>query len=178
VKKLDLKIWDIPKAYVLLKVEPGWVEKLFEKFKSMDFVEWEGIITGPYDMALRISAENLEKFYGYLTQIKACEGVVDLRTDVIHSELLEFKGFHKPVSGLLKIHTKAGVNPNDFINRLSGITGLVNISSITGDTDFLIGLEADSNKDLTYNILKHLHSIDGIRRTETFIIGDNFLHSR
>jgi DNA-binding Lrp family transcriptional regulator len=178
VNIMEYKVYNTPHAYVLLRVEPGTIERLFSKFKTLNFIEWGGLLTGPYDIALRVWAKDSKEFYNHINKLKSFEGVIDIRTDFIHSELPEFNGFHKPVSGLLKVYVKGGIEPDAFMHKLENLDGLVNISWIAGDTDFLIGLEANSTKDLTTNILKNLLSIKDIRRTETYILGDSFLLKR
>ena len=72
------------RAYVLLTVEIGKVEKVIEELKKIPGVTKADAVTGPYDAIIHIEAANLgELTRKILHDIHNIEGVIDTTTAIV-----------------------------------------------------------------------------------------------
>ncbi|NJE08058.1 Lrp/AsnC family transcriptional regulator [Thermococcus sp. M39] len=72
------------RAYVLLTVEIGKVEKVIEELKKIPGVTKADAVTGPYDAIIHIEAEDLgELTRKILHDIHNIDGVIDTTTAIV-----------------------------------------------------------------------------------------------
>jgi len=56
------------RAFICVTTEPSSLEKLFEKIKAIDGVEFANVVFGGYDICFGLKEENLDKLKNVLTE--------------------------------------------------------------------------------------------------------------
>ncbi|MHA1835370.1 MAG: Lrp/AsnC family transcriptional regulator [Candidatus Odinarchaeia archaeon] len=81
------------KAYILLTLELGNTEHIIEEIKKIDNIESISVVTGPFDLILKVKVDNLDQLYNltYITLSKI-SGIVEITTHVVEKELISDEG--------------------------------------------------------------------------------------
>ena len=75
-------------AFVLMKVEVGYVEDVMDELSNMEEVQFVASTAGDYDLILRIATEGLEEQHEFVTkQLHGFEGVESTETHIIAKKI-------------------------------------------------------------------------------------------
>jgi DNA-binding Lrp family transcriptional regulator len=74
-------------AYILLNMKPGNNEKAIAEMRKIEDIAKISIVTGEYDIVVRVQVENLEKLLKVTDKIQMIKGVNKTTTQVIEKEI-------------------------------------------------------------------------------------------
>ncbi len=74
-------------AYILIDVRKGYTEKVVNELKPIDEIELLSVVTGEFDIIIRVSVKDLETlYYLMVNKIDPIKGVNETITSVITSD--------------------------------------------------------------------------------------------
>ncbi len=74
-------------SYVALSLRPGKTEEIIHKIRKVEFVEKISVVTGEYDIIVRVKVENLEDLLKVTNDIQLIDGVMKTTTQIIEKEI-------------------------------------------------------------------------------------------
>ncbi|MCE7741947.1 MAG: Lrp/AsnC family transcriptional regulator [Candidatus Heimdallarchaeota archaeon] len=77
-------------AYIFFEVELGKTRQVVDELRKIPNIVRVAIVTGEYDVIVRINVENLEELFHITTdRIHMIEGITDTQTAVIEKEEIQ-----------------------------------------------------------------------------------------
>ncbi|MFW9953443.1 MAG: Lrp/AsnC family transcriptional regulator [Candidatus Thorarchaeota archaeon] len=71
-------------AYILMRVELGWTDKVIEGLRSIDEATKVSVTTGEYDIVVLVEVEDLETLYEItVNRVHKIPGIAETTTAVI-----------------------------------------------------------------------------------------------
>ncbi len=74
------------KAYIMLSVKLGKTSDVLAKLKQIPNVTSVAVITGEYDIIVRIETETMDEMYNRTQEIHLIDGILETNTSVIQKE--------------------------------------------------------------------------------------------
>ncbi len=77
------------KAYVLITIQLGFTKAVLSEIKKMKNVESISVVTGEWDVVIKVHVENLDELYEttYLT-LSNIKGIKDIITFIVEKEII------------------------------------------------------------------------------------------
>lgn len=79
-------IKEIMKAYVLINVELGRTNEVLSKIKLIPGVTSVAVITGEYDIIVRLETLTMDEMYNRTQEIHLIDGIIETTTSIIQKE--------------------------------------------------------------------------------------------
>ena len=76
------------KAYIITCMTPGPYTKSLEEIKKINHIEKISLVTGEYDIVVKVDVKNLEQLHLLTTQLQKIHGVEKTTTHVIEKEFI------------------------------------------------------------------------------------------
>ena len=76
-------------AYILINMERGYSEKAVKQMSKIENVAKVSVISGDYDIVLRIQVDNLSNLSKVTNEIQSVSGVKNTDTHIIEKEIVE-----------------------------------------------------------------------------------------
>lgn len=76
-------------AYILLNMKPGNNEKAIAEMRKIEDVAKISIVTGEYDIVVRVQVKTLDKLLKVTDKIQMINGVIKTTTQVIEKEITQ-----------------------------------------------------------------------------------------
>jgi DNA-binding Lrp family transcriptional regulator len=90
--KIDIKKQYAPiQAYIMTNMYPGTYNKALEEIKKITHVEKISIVTGSYDLVVKVNVKNLGQLHKLTNQLHKVNGVEKTNTQVIEKECRSFQ---------------------------------------------------------------------------------------
>ncbi|MFW9922059.1 MAG: Lrp/AsnC family transcriptional regulator [Candidatus Thorarchaeota archaeon] len=80
----DIK--ELLKAYIMLNIELGKTNEVLTKIKKIPGVTSVAVITGEYDIIVRLETLNMNEMYNRTQEIHLIEGIIETTTSIIQKE--------------------------------------------------------------------------------------------
>ncbi len=77
---------DKNKAYILVSVELGKTKEVLAKLKQIPNVTSVAVITGEYDIIVRVETDTMDEMYNRTQEIHLIEGILETTTSIIQKE--------------------------------------------------------------------------------------------
>ncbi|HUT80918.1 MAG TPA: Lrp/AsnC ligand binding domain-containing protein [Candidatus Bathyarchaeia archaeon] len=74
------------KAYIMLSVKLGKTNDVLAKLKQIPNVTSVAVITGEYDIIVRVETVTMDEMYNRTQEIHLIEGILETNTSVIQKE--------------------------------------------------------------------------------------------
>ena len=74
-------------AYILINMKPGNSEKAINVMRKIEDIAKISIVTGEYDIVVRVQVESLEKLLNVTDKIQMIKGILKTTTQVIEKEI-------------------------------------------------------------------------------------------
>jgi DNA-binding Lrp family transcriptional regulator len=75
------------KAYIMTSMNPGTYTKALEEIKKIDHVEKISIVTGDYDIVVKVNVHTLEHLHKITSRLHMINGIQKTTTQVIEKEI-------------------------------------------------------------------------------------------
>jgi DNA-binding Lrp family transcriptional regulator len=87
------------KAYIMTSMYPGSYTKALDEIKKIDHIEKISVVTGDYDIVVKVNVKNLEHLHKMTSKLQVVDGVEKTTTQVIEKEI-DLSGVYKNASSL------------------------------------------------------------------------------
>ncbi|MHA1220364.1 MAG: Lrp/AsnC family transcriptional regulator [Candidatus Heimdallarchaeota archaeon] len=77
---------ELIKAYIMLAVKLGETDKVLSKLKQIPNVTSVAVITGEFDIIVRVETETMDQMYGRTQEIHLIDGVLETITSIIQKQ--------------------------------------------------------------------------------------------
>lgn len=85
--KIDIKKQYTPiQAYIMTNMYPGTYNKALDEIKKINNVEKISVVTGSYDIIVKVNVKNLGQLHKLTNQLHKVDGVEKTNTRVIEKE--------------------------------------------------------------------------------------------
>jgi len=74
-------------AYILINMQPGKTDKAIEEMRKIENIQKISIVTGEYDIVVRVNTKTLDKLLKVTDKIQLIKGVSKTTTQVIEKEI-------------------------------------------------------------------------------------------
>lgn len=74
-------------AYILINLQPGSSDKTIKEMRKIENIRKISIVTGEYDIVVRVEVKNLEKLLKITDKLQMIKGVNKTTTQVIEKEI-------------------------------------------------------------------------------------------
>ena len=74
-------------AYILINLQPGSSDKAIKEMRRIENIRKISIVTGEYDIVVRVEVKTLEKLLKITDKIQMIKGVNKTTTQVIEKEI-------------------------------------------------------------------------------------------
>ena len=74
-------------AYILINLQPGSSDKIIKEMRKIENIRKISIVTGEYDIVVRVEVKNLEKLLKITDKLQMIKGVNKTTTQVIEKEI-------------------------------------------------------------------------------------------
>ena len=74
-------------AYILINMKPGNSEKAINEMRKIEDIAKISIVTGEYDIVVRVQVKSLEKLLNVTDKIQMIKGIIKTTTQVIEKEI-------------------------------------------------------------------------------------------
>ena len=78
---------EIIKAYVLISVSLGKTKEAIKNLKQITNITSVAVITGEYDVIVRIETSSINDLYNCVQEIHLIDGIIDTTTSIIQKEI-------------------------------------------------------------------------------------------
>ena len=75
-------------AYILINMQPGKSDKIIEEMRKIENIQKISIVTGEYDIVVRVGIKTLDKLLKVTDKIQMIKGVTKTTTQVIEKEIV------------------------------------------------------------------------------------------
>ncbi len=76
------------KAYIMTSMSPGTYTKALTAMKGIKNIEKISVVTGEYDIVVKVNVKNLEHLHKLTSQLHNVQGVEKTTTQVIEKEIV------------------------------------------------------------------------------------------
>jgi DNA-binding Lrp family transcriptional regulator len=73
-------------AYIMTNMYPGIYTKALDEIKKLNYKEKISLVTGDYDIVVKVNVKNLEQLNNLTSQLQKVNGVEKTNTQVIEKE--------------------------------------------------------------------------------------------
>ncbi len=73
-------------AYIMTNMYPGVYNKALDEMKKIKFIEKISIVTGEYDVVVKVNVKNLEQLNELTSQLQKINGVERTNTQIIEKD--------------------------------------------------------------------------------------------
>jgi len=73
-------------AYIMTNMYPGAYTKALDEMKKIKYVEKISVVTGDYDIVVKVNVKNLEQLHKLTSQLQKINGVEKTNTQIIEKE--------------------------------------------------------------------------------------------
>ncbi|MHA1212967.1 MAG: Lrp/AsnC family transcriptional regulator [Candidatus Heimdallarchaeota archaeon] len=77
---------ELIKAYIMLAVKLGETDSVLSKLKQIPNVTSVAVITGEFDIIVRVETETMDQMYNRTQEIHLIDGVLETFTSIIQKE--------------------------------------------------------------------------------------------
>jgi DNA-binding Lrp family transcriptional regulator len=81
---------DLIQAYIMTNMYPGAYDKALDEIKKISNIEKISVVTGDYDIVVKVNVKNLEQLHKLTSQLHKIKGVEKTNTQVIEKECKPF----------------------------------------------------------------------------------------
>ncbi|MBN1329021.1 MAG: Lrp/AsnC ligand binding domain-containing protein [Candidatus Heimdallarchaeota archaeon] len=74
------------KAYIMLSIKLGKTNEVLAKLKQIPNVTSVAVITGEFDIIVRVETETMDEMYNRTQEIHLIEGILETNTSIIQKE--------------------------------------------------------------------------------------------
>jgi len=74
-------------AYILINMQPGKSDKIIEEMRKIENIQKISIVTGEYDIVVRVGIKTLDKLLKVTDKLQMIKGVTKTTTQVIEKEI-------------------------------------------------------------------------------------------
>jgi len=75
------------KAYIMTSMYPGSYTKALNEIKKINDIEKISIVTGEYDIVVKVNVKNMEHLHKLTSRLHTVEGIEKTTTQVIEKEI-------------------------------------------------------------------------------------------
>lgn len=75
------------RAYIMTSMYPGTYTKALDEIKKINDIEKISIVTGEYDIVVKVNVKNLEHLHKLTSQLRIVNGIEKTTTQVIEKEI-------------------------------------------------------------------------------------------
>jgi DNA-binding Lrp family transcriptional regulator len=75
------------KAYIMTSMYPGSYTKALNEIKKINDIEKISIVTGEYDIVIKVNVKNMEHLHKLTNRLHSVEGLEKTTTQVIEKEI-------------------------------------------------------------------------------------------
>jgi DNA-binding Lrp family transcriptional regulator len=75
------------KAYIMTSMYPGSYTQALDEIKKINDIEKISIVTGEYDIVVKVNVKNLENLHKLTSQLRIVNGIEKTTTQVIEKEI-------------------------------------------------------------------------------------------
>jgi DNA-binding Lrp family transcriptional regulator len=87
LRKVDKKQRIKPiQAYIMTNMYPGTYTKAIDEIKKLNYVESISVVTGNYNLVVKVNVKNLNQLHKLTNQIHKVDGIEQTNTQVIEKE--------------------------------------------------------------------------------------------
>ena len=83
---MSTTVKEIMKAYMLINVELGRTNEVLAKIKLIPGVTSVAVITGEYDIIVRLETLTMDEMYNRTQEIHLIDGIIETTTSIIQKE--------------------------------------------------------------------------------------------
>lgn len=83
---MSTDIKELLKAYIMINVELGKTNEVLTKLKKIPGVTSIAVITGEFDIIVRLETLNMNEMYNRTQEIHLIEGIIETTTSIIQKE--------------------------------------------------------------------------------------------
>ncbi len=151
-------------SIILLKVMPGQVERTLKTIREQPHVTKAEAVLGRHDVAVAASFKTTDELQQFAARVQGMDSVRGFRS---YPGLQNWKSSEKnghPASAYLLIRSS---DPARATSELSKLAGVESVIGTTGDLDVIARIGAESQTSLVSTIVKQVHSVPGVKYTET-----------
>ena len=76
------------RAYIMTSMYPGTSSEALEEIKKINNIEKISVVTGDYDIVVKVNVKNLEHLHKLTSQLQTVNGVEKTMTNVIEKEFI------------------------------------------------------------------------------------------
>ena len=73
-------------AYIMTNMYPGAYDKALDDIKKIDNIEKISVVTGDYDIVVKVNVKNLEQLHILTSKLHKVDGVEKTNTQIIEKE--------------------------------------------------------------------------------------------
>ncbi|NPE10052.1 MAG: Lrp/AsnC ligand binding domain-containing protein [Asgard group archaeon] len=73
-------------AYILINIKLGFTEDVLAKLKKIPGITSVAVITGEYDVVVRLETDSLEEMHDRTLDIHVIDGIIETTTSIIQKE--------------------------------------------------------------------------------------------
>lgn len=151
-------------SLIFLKVMPGQVERTLKTIREQPHVTKAEAVLGRHDVAVAASFQTTGELQQFAARVQAMDSVRGFRS---YPGLQNWKTSEKngyPASAYILIRSS---DPARATTELSKLTGVESIIGTTGDLDIIARIGAENRDAMFSTIVKQVHSVPGVKSTET-----------
>lgn len=76
--------WNKRSAYLMVKAEPGWAEKVWKETQKWEGTIGSWIVTGEWDVLVWVDARSWDEVYGWASKLRSQKGVAATSSHWVH----------------------------------------------------------------------------------------------
>jgi hypothetical protein len=138
-------------AYIMVKTHVGYARKVFEQFKTTDWVIGTWLVSGDYDLIVWVNAKNEDEVYNYAKTIKTWEGIYHTNSYYVYDgNLTNFEEMTNLNGAWVRVRGENIETMPEYFNKYDYIT---NWACIPGDFDYMVWFNGKTHIETMDHIL-------------------------
>ncbi len=155
-------------TYVFARVQRDRVPQVVEELRKFSEIEFSALVTGRYDIVMRIKTSNPEQLYSTINKIRSIHGVNATNTftandGFVNGQKLDGQGVWG--FSLLSINKPLP----EVLQKLKSLPAIHDAWSFPGQFDIIMSYKAQNYEQLMKATVEQLAHTEGIWRSETLL---------
>lgn len=155
-------------TYVFARVQRDRVPQVVEELRKFSEIEFSALVTGRYDIVMRIKTSNPEQLYSTINKIRSIHGVnatnsFTANDGFVNGQKLDGQGVWG--FSLLSINKPLP----EVLQKLKSLPAIHDAWSFPGQFDIIMSYKAQNYEQLMKATVEQLAHTEGIWRSETLL---------
>ncbi len=155
-------------TYVFARVQRDRVQQVVEELRKFSEIEFSALVTGRYDIVMRIKTSNPEQLYSTINKIRSIHGVnatnsFTANDGFVNGQKLDGQGVWG--FSLLSINKPLP----EVLQKLKSLPAIHDAWSFPGQFDIIMSYKAQNYEQLMKATVEQLAHTEGIWRSETLL---------